>query len=75
MPVTCNNDKQDELESESLWNDQHTNKVKWTILEVNKANKKMFKTRMDFLTKFIIFSIVIVRCAAAKGIEGLTIEN
>ena len=34
----------------------------------------MFKTKMDFLTRFL-FSIVIVRCAAAKGIEGLTIEN
>ena len=35
----------------------------------------MFKPRMDFLTKVILFSIVIVQCAAAKGIEGLTIEN
>ena len=35
----------------------------------------MFKPRMDLLTKVILFSIVIVRCAAAKGIEGLTIEN
>ena len=35
----------------------------------------MFKPRMDFLTKVILFSIVIVRCAAAKEIEGLTIEN
>ena len=35
----------------------------------------MFKPRMDLLKKVILFSIVIVRCAAAKGIEGLTIEN
>ena len=48
---------------------------KETIPKANKANKKMFKLRRDFLTKVILFSIVIGRCATAKGIEGLTIEN
>ena len=35
----------------------------------------MFKSRRDFITKFILFSIVIGRWATAKGIEGLTVEN
>ena len=48
---------------------------KENIPMANKANKKMFKLRRDFLTKVILFSIVIGRCATAKGIEGLTIEN
>ena len=35
----------------------------------------MIKLRRDFLTKFILFSIIIGRCATAKEIGGLTIEN
>ena len=42
---------------------------------MNKDNKKMIKLRRDFLTKFILFSIVIGRCATATEIKGLTIEN
>ena len=35
----------------------------------------MFKLRKDFLTKIILLSVVIGRCATAKSIEGLTVEN
>ena len=64
MPVTYNIDKKDEFESESMWNNQHISKIRETVPEANKTNKKMFKPRMDFLTKVILFFIVIVRCAA-----------
>ena len=32
----------------------------------NRNNKKVFKLRRDFLTKVILFSIVVGRCVAAK---------
>ena len=35
----------------------------------------MVKLKRDILTKFILFSIIIGRCATAKEIGGLTIEN
>ena len=38
MPVTCNNDKKDEFESESMWDNQHISKIRETIPKANKTN-------------------------------------
>ena len=64
-----------ESKSESMWDNQHINETIKTIPKLNKDNKKMIKLKRDFLTKFILFSIVIGRCATAKEIGGLTNEN
>ena len=58
-----------------MWDNQHINETIKTIPKLNKDNKKMIKLKRDIVTKFILFSIVSGRCATAKEIEGLTIEN
>ena len=75
MPETNKYDKKGKSQSELMWDNRHINKTIKTIPKLNKDNKKMMKLRRDFLTKFILFSIVIGRCATAKEIGGLTIEN
>ena len=75
VPVTYNVDTKNEVDSASMWDNQHTSKIRETVPKTNNTIKKMFKLRKDFLTKIILLSLVIGRCATAKSIEGLTIES
>ena len=45
------------------------------VPKLSKENKKIHKLRRDFLTKIILFSIFIGRCATAKEIGGLPVKN
>ena len=61
--------------SESVWDNQHINDTIKTVPKLSKENKKVNKLRRDFLTKIILFSIFLGRCATAKEIEGLPVRN
>ena len=64
-----------ESRSELLRDNQHRTGTDKNMASLDKDNKKMIKLKRDFLTKFILFSIIIGRCATAKQIEGMTIQN
>ena len=75
IPVTYNIDMKNEFDPASMWDNQHTSKVRETVPKANNTTKKMCKLRKDFLTNIILLSVVIGRCATAKSIEGLPVEN
>ena len=62
-------------ESESVWDNQNTNDTIKAVPKLSKENKKVDKLRRDFLTKIILFTIFIGRCATAKEIGGLPVKN
>ena len=64
-----------ESKSDLIWNNKYITKTVKNIPSLKKDNKKMIKLRRDFVTKFILFSIIIGRCATAKEIGGLTVQN
>ena len=43
--------------------------------KANFTAKRTFRLRKDFLSKIVLMSIIIGRCATAKTIEGPSVEN
>ena len=64
-----------EPKSELIWDNKYITETVKNIPSLDKNKKKMVKLKRDFLTKFILFSIIIGRCATAKEIGGMTIQN
>ena len=56
-----------ESESTSAWSN--------FIPKTNFTTKRTFRLRKDFLTKIILLSLVIGRCATAKSIEGPSVKD
>ena len=63
-------DANNESDSASAWSNSGN-----FIPKAKLGTKITFRLRKDFLTKIVLLSLAIGRCATAKSIEGLSVKN
>ena len=69
IPETVVDDEKCEFNIEPLWDNTYKTETVKEVPKLNKDNKKIVvRLRKDFITKFILFSVIIGRFATAKEI-------
>ena len=76
IPETVVDDKKYEFNIEPIWDNTYKTETVKDVPKLNKVSKKiMVRLRKDFITKLILFSVIIGRFATAKEIGGMVIQN